>query len=233
VAEVIALSVTLPFFNEEPNVVPVLEDLVQVLDAEGVRFEILAVDNGSTDATGRLIDEMHAQDRRIVPVKIQTNRGYGNGILTGMREATGEVMGYTWGDGQVRGADLVRIYRALVASDAHLAKARRTERHDGLFRLIQTRCYALIFTLLFGPGIRDPNGCPKLFRASAYAAIAPVSRDWLLDPEIMVKAKRLGYRMENVPVVFGKRERGRSKISPFTGLGFLAGLLRMRLQLPR
>ena len=109
-AEVIALSVALPFFNEEPNVVPVLEDLVQTLDAEEISFEILAVDNGSTDATGSLIEGVHARDARIVPVKIRINRGYGYGILTGLREAKGEVVGYAWGDGQVRGADLLRIY---------------------------------------------------------------------------------------------------------------------------
>ena len=228
----VALSLAIPFFNEEPNVVPVLNDLVEALDAEGVAFEILAVDNGSSDATGRLIEGLHARDARIVPVKIQTNRGYGYGILTGLREAKGAVVGYAWGDGQVSSADVARIYIAFEGSTAQMAKACRTERHDGLFRLVQTRCYALVFTLLFGPGIRDPNGCPKLFRRESFASIAPVSNGWLLDPEIMVKARRLDYEVLNIPVVFRKRERGLSKISPFTSLGFFLGLIKMRFSLP-
>ena len=225
----ISLSIAIPFYNEEPNVVSVIKDIVTVLESKGILFEILAVDNGSSDATGNLIASMHEQDKRIVPVRVPVNKGYGFGILAGLGKAKGGVLGYTWGDGQVSAADLLRIFEALLEKDAHIGKAHRTERHDGLFRLIQTRCYSVVFTILFGCRVPDPNGCPKLFARSAYERIAPASHDWLLDPEIMIKARRLGLDVVNVPVVFQKRKHAGSKVRIFTAIGFIWGLVKIRL----
>jgi glycosyltransferase involved in cell wall biosynthesis len=221
------LSVVIPFYNEEPNVVPVLLDLIRVLDGAGVAFELLAVQNGSTDATAERIAAMQSQDARVIPVQVLRNRGYGFGILSGLREARGKVMGYTWGDGQVSAEDLLRIYDALKQEGVHLSKAFRQERYDGLYRLIQTRCYSTVFALLFGRGFKDPNGCPKLFLSELYPRFDLRSHDWLLDPEIMIKAKKMGLKWVNVPVVFRKRERGESKVSPLTAVGFFLGLLKL------
>ena len=225
----ISLSISIPFYNEAPNVLAVLEDHVAVLDGAKLSFEIVAVNNGSSDATGDLIESMHRKDGRIIPVPILQNQGYGFGILQGLGQCRGKVLGYTWGDGQVLAADLLRVYEALMAKQAHLAKAWRIERHDGLYRLIQTKCYSIVFALLFGRGIRDPNGCPKLFIRSAFDRIAPASNDWLLDPEIMVKARRLHYEIAQVPVVFHRRKNARSKVNHFTAIGFFIELLKIRL----
>ena len=137
-------------------------------------------------------------------------------------------MGYAWGDGQVSASDLLKIYRALREEKTHLAKALRVERHDGLFRWVQTRCYAVVFAALFGRFLRDPNGCPKLFLREALEDLAPTAFDWLLDPEIMLKAGRMNLRITEVPVVFRKRRKGRSKVRGFTAAGFCLGLLRLR-----
>lgn len=223
------LSVAIPFYNEEQNVVPVLEDLIQSLENAGITFELIAVDNGSIDGTGEKIDSMLAKDPRIVPVRIPKNRGYGFGILSGLAETRGRVVGYAWGDGQVSGQDLVRIYQALESDKAHMAKARRVKRHDGLFRLVQTKVYFGVFTALFGRACPDPNGCPKLFLRPALEKIAPRSHDWLLDPEIMIKAGRLDLKIGQVPVEFQRRKRGSSKVNLWTALGFIVGLLGMRI----
>ena len=222
------LSLAVPFYDEEPNVEPVLRGLTSALHGEGVSFEILAVDNGSGDRTGERIRAAAEADHTVRPVTVPFNRGYGYGVLQGLRRARGRVVGYTWGDGQVSPEDLLRVYRALHAEGADLSKAWRRERHDGPFRLIQTRIYAVVFTLLFGRRVLDPNGCPKLFRREALARIAPRASDWLLDPEIMVRAPRLGLRVTNVPVVFHRRSRGRSKVRPLTAFSFFLGLLRLR-----
>jgi glycosyltransferase involved in cell wall biosynthesis len=226
----IDLSLVIPFFDEEPNVIPVLQAMKAALEGAGIRFELIAVDNGSHDATAERIEAMHGEDRRVRPVKIPENRGYGYGIRVGLGEARGPVVGYAWGDGQVAGEDLARIYAALIDSGAHLAKARRVQRHDGLFRAFQSRIYFLFFALLFGWALRDPNGCPKLFRRDALERIDPRSSDWLLDPEIMIQSRRLGLEIVDVPVVFLKREHGRSKVNLLTSIGFITGLLKLRFR---
>ena len=224
-----ALSVALPFFNEEASAAFVLGDLITVLDRADLHFELVAVDNGSRDDTGSILKKSAEQDPRIIPVTVPRNKGYGHGILTGLARCRGDVLGYAWGDGQVSAEDLLRIYRALIRKKADLAKARRVIRHDGPFRLVQTRCYGVVFALLFGRGLHDPNGCPKLFRRELYEGMVPASRDWLLDPEIMVKARRLGARITDESVEFLARKKGRSKVNLGTTIGFFLGLLRMRL----
>jgi dolichol-phosphate mannosyltransferase len=223
------LSLAIPFYNEEPNVRPVLADLSAALAARGLRFELIAVDNGSRDGTAAEIASFLIDHSEVLLVRVPQNRGYGHGILTGLARARGRVVGYAWGDGQVSAEDLVRIYDALIEQGTDLAKAQRVRREDGRFRLCQSLAYRAVFALLFGWRCPDPNGCPKLFLAEAYARIAPRSKDWLLDPEIMVKSHRMGMKAANVPVVFKKRRRGRSKVSLKTTVSFLAGLLRMRL----
>jgi len=227
------LSLAIPFYNEEPNVRPVLAGLARALKSRGIRFELIAVDNGSRDGTAAEIAAARAEEPSVVAVAVPVNRGYGHGILTGLARASGAVVGYAWGDGQVSAEDLVRIYGALLAEGADLAKALRVRREDGPFRILQTRAYRVFFRLLFGWRCPDPNGCPKLFRREAFERLAPRSKDWLLDPEIMVKAKRLGMKFVNVPVVFSRRAAGKSKVSWRTTLSFTAGLIRMRLSAGR
>jgi len=227
-ARKIELSIAIPFYNEEPNVASVLEEMISAFDKNGISFEILAVDNGSSDGTSKRINDAYLKDNRVVPLKVASNIGYGFGILTGMKKAKGRVSGYTWGDGQVKAEDLLRIYYKLKDEKAEVSKALRVERHDGFFRYIQTRCYFFCFALLFQWMLKDPNGCPKLFDRKAFEKIAPTSNGWLLDPEIMIKAKRHGMKIVQTPVVFLKRERGRSKVSILTGIGFFLGLLKMR-----
>jgi hypothetical protein len=149
--------------------------------------------------------------------------------LAGLEKARGRTVGYAWGDGQVSGQDLVRIYQALKSAPADLAKAQRVKRHDGPFRWIQTKVYFAVFSVLFGRICLDPNGCPKLLDRAALEKIAPRSHGWLLDPEIMIKAGKLNLKVVQVPVEFHKRRRGISKVNLGTTLGFLAGLLWIRL----
>lgn len=224
----IELSLAIPFYNEAPNISYVLDEIVVTLDDAGIAFEILAVNNGSRDDTGPFIDAYGEKEPRVVPIHVEKNLGYGNGILRGLGRTKGAYCGYTWGDGQVKAKDLLRIFTALKSTGADLSKALRVTRHDGFFRLVQTRCYFIVFLLLFWWPQKDPNGCPKLFIRESFERINPKSKDWLLDPEILIKAKKLKMKVVHTPVVFNKRERGKSKVNLMTTISFFWGLLKMR-----
>lgn len=224
------LSLAIPLYNEEENVESVVAELVRALEDQGIDYELVLVNNGSQDATGEIIERLARENPRLVPVHIPVNQGYGWGIITGLRHCRGRYLGYAWGDNQVRAEDVVRIFLRLREGGVDLVKSRRVERHDGLQRLIITKVYNTVFPLFFPVHSADVNGCPKIFTRAAYEAIRPQSKDWFLDAEIMIKAHRLGLRVEEIPVIFYPRASGKSKVRWKTVVEFALNMFRYRLR---
>ncbi|MDD5499843.1 MAG: glycosyltransferase, partial [Candidatus Nanoarchaeia archaeon] len=81
------LSLVIPLFNEEENVVSLLNVLTSALKKEGISYEVLAVDNGSMDNTGDLIDKFSKKCRNVIKIKVKENKGYGFGVLSGLKKA--------------------------------------------------------------------------------------------------------------------------------------------------
>ena len=231
-AEARSVAITLPLYDEEGNVGPVVRDLVGTFATAGVALTVLLVDNGSHDGTRAEIEALAAAHPEVQGVYLDANQGYGGGILAGMAQAPpeAEVVGYMWGDGQVAAEDVIRVYRRLVAEDADLAKARRVERRDGWRRTVVTRVYNTVTLWWFHITSNDANGCPKLFTRDAWAALAPGSTDWFLDPEIMIGVARRGMKLAEVDVVARARDFGASKVGTSTVLEFVVNLTRARLR---
>src|SRR5262249_37873887 len=161
------------------------------------RLQLVAVNNGSRDRTGELLGEFAAAHREVKPVTVETNIGFGNGILSGLAHATAGWVGTVAADGQVDAEDLVRLYEAAVGTDGRvLAKVRRRFRMDGFLRKIVSVSYNCFVRLLWpGIGTWDVNGQPRLMRREAWQAMNLVSTNWLLDPEMVVKAHYMGLRV--------------------------------------
>lgn len=224
------LSIAIPLYNEAGNVDRIARGLVHEARLAGVALDLVLVDNGSADDTGARADALAASLPEVRAVRVTPNRGYGGGILAGISECRAPVLGYMWGDGQVRPEVALAVYRRLVDEGLDLCKARRVDRHDGLVRLGVTRVYNWVFPLLFPVGSDDANGCPKLFTRQAWERIAPRSADWFLDPEILILARRHGMRVGEVDAVFHPREHGRSKVRLSTVAEFGRNLVSWRLK---
>lgn len=225
-----------PLYDEVELVASVARDLVSALQAGGRPFLVILVDNGSTDGTGEQVDALARADPRVLAVHLETNQGYGGGILAGLgvawttpiEGAPADLLGWMWGDGQVDPAVLPHLAAACEAGAA-LAKVRRTRREDGLRRLAITRAYAGLAGLL-GVGVADVNGCPKLFRRQALAELDLRAGDWFLDFEAVVGLLQRGEEIAQVDAVMRPRRAGRSKVRAGTVAQFLANLARWRLR---
>ncbi len=208
------IGLAVPLLDEGPNVDRVARDLLAVADAHGLDLVVGLVDNGSRDDTGARVDALAAADARIRAVHLPENAGYGGGILAGARALVAaedpDAVGWAWGDGQVDPAVLPALVAALEGG-AMLAKARRVERQDGWRRRAVTGTYAAVMR---GLGVRTPdvNGCPKLLRREAWAALDPQHTDWFLDPEVVLGAEARGWVVADAPVVMRPRTAGRSKV---------------------
>ncbi|MBN95472.1 MAG: hypothetical protein CL928_15635, partial [Deltaproteobacteria bacterium] len=227
-----SLGLCIPLYNEEGNVEAVARDLLGAFRQASVPLQLVLVDNGSTDDTRKLIGTLAASEPEISGVFLERNRGYGGGILAGMARLGGdrEVVGYMWGDGQIGGSDVIRVYRRLVAEKADLAKARRVERVDGWRRAAVSRVYNAMTLWLFHVTSPDTNGCPKLFSRTTWKQLAPHSEDWFLDPEIMIAVASRGLKLAEVDVVARPRTAGVSKVGTGTVLEFCKNIVKVRVK---
>tara|TARA_Y100001968_G_scaffold83842_1_gene74904 strand:+ start:5661 stop:6350 length:690 start_codon:yes stop_codon:yes gene_type:complete len=224
------LALAIPLYDEEGNVRAVVKDLLSVFRKAAVPLQLILVDNGSRDGTRAAVRELEAEAAEVQGVYLDQNQGYGGGILAGLQQASeqAEVIGYMWGDGQIVGSDVIRVYRRLVSEKVELAKARRVERIDGWRRALISRCYNTLTLWLFHITSPDTNGCPKLFTREAWDLLAPTSRDWFLDAELMIGVARRGLRHAEVDVVGRARHSGQSKVGTGTLLEFCVNIFRAR-----
>ena len=225
------LSLVLPCYNEADGLRSTVLELLDALAAKGVAVELVLVDNGSSDGTGGVIDELVAEGRPVVKVVVTVNEGYGNGILQGLKSCRGRLVGFLCADGQVDAADVVRIYDiAARATTPKLVKVRRRFRMDGMRRRLVSTSYNLLTTALFG-NLRsiDINGNPKILPRHSLEAMGLESKGWFLDAEVMIKAKRLGLEVYELNVLAKMREEGLSNVRPDTCWEFAVNLLRYRL----
>jgi glycosyltransferase involved in cell wall biosynthesis len=158
------------------------------------------------------------------------NQGYGYGILSGIPLARGRWIGFIPADGQIDAEDVARLYEAAAESNGHvLAKARRRFRMDGVQRKIVSIVYNLLIRMLW-PRLDslDINGTPKILRRDAVLAMRLESRNWFLDPEIMLKAHAMGLRVLEYNVFARMRGSGASHVRASTCWEFFRNLLIFR-----
>jgi glycosyltransferase involved in cell wall biosynthesis len=220
------LSLVIPCYNEADSIANTATRLMEEFSLYKVDFELILVDNGSSDGTGAAIDEMIAQGWPVRRVNVEVNQGYGHGVLAGLRASRGRWVGFSCADEQVEAHDVYKLYRlAANSSTPKLFKVRRRFRLEGPLRRFVSSSYNLLASVLFG-GLRtsDLNANPKLMPREYCEAMRLSSKDWFLDAEVMIKARLLGLPVFELNVFSLMRAEGASNVTPHTCLEFLSNL---------
>lgn len=226
------LSLVLPCYNEEDVLRNTVTRLVDSFRTRlpGTSIELILIDNGSSDRTGEIIDELISEGCPAVKVVVPVNRGYGYGVLRGLRECRGQFTGFICADGQVDADDVVKLFDIVRnAKTPKLAKVRRRFRMDGLQRKVVSIIYNTMTTVMFGGlGSIDVNGNPKIMPREYLERMNLSCGDWFLDAEVMIKAKQLGLEVIELNVMAQMREGGRSNVRSSTCMEFLKNLFKYR-----
>src|SRR5438552_986413 len=160
-----SLSAFFPAHNEEENLVPMAAALLSILPAVADEWELVVVDDGSEDATGRLADELAARHPRVRAVHHRTNRGYGAAVRSGLAAARYDYVFFTDGDHQFDVRQIVRLIPALDRADAVVGY--REHRSDPALRRLNAAGWNLLVRVLLGLPVRDVNCAFKLLRRKA------------------------------------------------------------------
>ena len=202
-----ALSVVIPAYNEERRLPGTLRSVVEYLRPRGTAFEILVVDDGSTDGTAAKVEAF--ADPAVQLLRGQENRGKGHAVRTGMLKARGARRLMTDADLSTPIADLGRLEEALgrgfdVAIGSRALPGSNVEVRQGAFREGMGRVFNVGVRLLLLPDLRDTQCGFKLFTAEAARVAFGASRleGFCFDVEALVVARQHGLRIVEVPVTW-------------------------------
>jgi glycosyltransferase involved in cell wall biosynthesis len=224
------ISFIMPCYNEQDVIPYTVPHMVAAFEKAGHRLELIGCDNGSSDRTGEILREFAAQGMPVVYHRVEPNQGYGNGVLKSIPVCRAPWVGIIPADGQVDAEDVARLFEAVKhTSPRCLGKVRRRFRMDGPLRKIVSIFYNGFVWLLWPRlGSIDINGSPKIVPRDVLLAMDLQSKQWFLDPELMVKAHHMGVRVLEMNVFARMRGNGLSHVRGSTAWEFFTKLLRLR-----
>jgi len=203
----VSISVFFPCYNEQENVGRTVEKALNVLEKLNADFEVIIVDDGSSDQTGRIADEIAAKDDRIKVVHHGRNLGYGAALQSGFKTATKELVFYTDGDGQFDIGEMPPLLKLMEQYD--IVSCYRLDRRDSIIRKINGWCWTRLVCLSFGLKIRDIDCAFKLYRREIFDQIEMSSTGALIDAEILARSAAKGYRITQQGVHHYPRTAGK------------------------
>lgn len=217
------LSLVIPCYNEAANL-PLLVERCRPLVAAG-DIDVVLVDNGSTDDSPAVLASLLTEPNAVRTIRVERNQGYGFGIVSGLRAATGDVLAWTHADLQTNPTDAETafdMFRRSDAPDTLFVKGARYGRPvaDRVF----TAGMTAFETLLTGKVMRDINAQPTMFHRSFFDAWQTPPDDFSLDLYAYWLAKRRKLAVRRFPVRFGARAHGVSHWN--TGMAARAKFIR-------
>ena len=213
------LSIFFPMWNEELYVERAIraaeEECRRLIElGEIADYELVIVDDCSTDRTPAIADELAAQDPHLRVVHHAVNRGLGGSIKTGFDTVRGDVVLYTDADLPFEMLELGRALRVLRHYEADMVSAYRLDRTgEGPHRAVYSFVYNSLVQAVFGTRVRDINFAFKLVRRHVLEAARPVSEGSFIDAELVIRAQRLGFHIVQIGVDYFPRSRGVSTLS--------------------
>jgi glycosyltransferase involved in cell wall biosynthesis len=193
-----SISIFMPCYNEAGNIQRVTERALEVLGGLGVEYELILVDDGSSDETGRIADEIAASNSMVKVVHHERNLGYGAALQSGFKTASKELVFYTDGDGQFDMGEMPPLLSLMDECD--IVSCYRIDRQESPARKLNAWCWTRLVCLLFGLKVRDIDCAFKLYKREIFGRIEMSSTGALIDAEILARAVRKGYKITQRPV---------------------------------
>jgi dolichyl-phosphate beta-glucosyltransferase len=232
----VRLSVVIPAYNEEERLGPTLERILGYLSGCGYPFEVIVVDDGSTDGTAAAARRV-SEGRGIVRlVSNETNRGKGFSVRRGVEEARGEYILFSDADLSTPIEELRRLFPAILEEGCDIAIGSRAVRgsdvrvHQPWYRELMGKIFNKIVRLVAVRGVKDTQCGFKLFRGAVARELFAVQRveGFSFDVEALYLARKAGRRIAEVPVTWYNSPRSRVRIVGDPARMFL-DVLRIRL----
>jgi dolichol-phosphate mannosyltransferase len=220
------VSCILPVYNEGESLPLTVAEWADSLARCTRDYEIIAVDDGSTDDTPRQLRELRARHERLRVITHERNLGYGAAITNGFTAATFPLLFFTDSDGQYDPADLDAMLAHMDGADVAVGYRRR--RADPEIRDLLSRGYNLLVRRVLGVHLRDINCAFKMMHRDAFRSLGIESTGFAINAELALSALAADLVLVELPVSHRPRHAGRSKVRPFHIVRAIQGLAWLR-----
>jgi glycosyltransferase involved in cell wall biosynthesis len=234
------LSIFFPMWNEEHYVeraVGAARRVCEQMVADGsiADYELLIVDDASTDRTPELADKLAAEDPHVRVIHHERNRKLGGSMKTGFANARGDLILYSDADLPFDMEEVPRAVRLLREYEVDMVSAYRFDRTgEGYLRAVYTFFYNLMIRWMFRVKARDINFAFKLCRRRIFERVELKSEGSFIDAELFIRTTRLGYDILQMGVDYFPRTRGESTLaSPGIIVTIMREMLALRGELQR
>lgn len=209
-----SISLVIPMFNEEPNIEHALAYAVDALRQHAREYEIIIVDDASTDQSPEVVRRAIHGNASIRLIRHEFNQKLGASLRTGFAAASHELILYMDADLPFDPDVLGRAIRAISVTRADLICGYRFDRTtEGVKRTLYTVAYNWLIRILFRISVRDVNFSFKLMRREVLQSIELRSEGSLIDAEIVVKARNRGFSIQQIGLDYFPRTQGESTLS--------------------
>lgn len=206
-----SLSVFMPAYNEEKNVGQTVLSVLDTLKELSLKdYEIIVINDGSSDNTAKVVQELEKKDKHIRLISHEKNMGYGEAVKTGYYNAKYDFIVFIDSDGQFDFKDIYKLLEKIGKAD--LVVGYRVNRQDHLMRIINGWGWTQLSNILFGLNIRDVDCAFKLLKREVIDTIPHLesTRGAMINPELLARSKKAGFKITQVGVSHFPRKTGRS-----------------------
>jgi glycosyltransferase involved in cell wall biosynthesis len=226
-----SLSVFFPAYNEQDIIAKTVESASRAVSRFADDYEIIVVDDGSSDRTATVVEDLASRDPHVRLVRHDGNRGYGAALRTGFASAQKELVFFSDADGQFDLQELAGLLGLL--SRAPVVLGYRIRRSDPPHRLFIAKVYNVVIRCVFGLRVRDIDCAFKLFRRQELQGIDLESDGAFISSELLIKLKRKNVPMVERGVHHYPRTTGESKgATPKVILKTIRDVVQLRLGRP-
>jgi dolichyl-phosphate beta-glucosyltransferase len=212
-------SIVVPAYNESARLAASMEKILAYVRVQGWNAEVVVVNDGSRDNTAEIIRSFAAKDPAVRLVENPGNRGKGYSVRNGVLHAQGQIVIFTDADLSSPIEEAPKLLEAIdngadIAIGSRWLRAETQTQRQPLYRQILGRVFNLLLRITLGLNFADTQCGFKAFKRSAAQAIFPLQRieRWGFDPEILFLARKLGFKVQEVPVAWG--HSGGTRINP-------------------
>lgn len=209
-AQIAQLSVFFPAYNEEAQIATTVSKAKKVLEKVAGDWEIIIVNDGSKDKTGQIADELARSDKRIRAIHHSPNQGYGGAFKTGFYSAKYPWITFTDSDGQFDFAEITNFIAKQQETGADLVVGYYKKRQVSKSKIMTSKMWELLVFALFGLKVRDIDCGFKLVSKKVIDTIPRLesTRGAFVSSEFLIKAKKAGFKIVELPVTHYARETG-------------------------
>lgn len=208
-----ALTVFFPLHNEEENVENTVSKALKILEGQRLKdFEVLLINDGSTDKTGKIINNLQKKNSRLKVITHKVNQGYGGALKSGFYGAKYPWIAFTDADGQFDFSEIESFIGTQEKTNADLVIGYYKERKVSTFTILTSKAWEVLVFILFGLRVKDIDCGFKLINKKVIDKIPKLESEKgaFISSELLIKAQKEKFKIVEIPVNHFPRVAGTS-----------------------